>query len=988
MQNDPAKLSIYTIPASLPFVDSLASGIRTQFGDIPDALSAATILLPTRRACRTLRDAFLRDSGGTPVLLPRLLPLGDLDEDELLIGLSGLKGTDAGFGGEAAISISSAISGMRRQLLLTRLILAQKDTAITPDQAARLAHELAQLLDQVHTERGSFDQLQDLVPEDFASHWQVTLDFLEVITDVWPNFLAAEGSLDPADRRNRLLEARAQLWQNAPPCDMVIAAGSTGSIPATADLLSVIARLPRGEVILPGLDLTTGDSTWQLLDPTHPQFGMSQLLKQMGVSREEVAVWPYLSAKPTLSRELLINAALSPAAAPSSVPNLLSLDDALEGIDRIDCPGPREEATAIALAMREVLETPGQTAALVTPDRSLARRVTAELKRWRIDVDDSAGVPLAQTPTGVFLRLTANAVAEDLAPIALLALLKHPLAAAGYAPDTLRGLARGLETSILRGPRPSPGIAGLLDALPEGESELKVFLERLSEILAPLLTLPPDEELSLVAITRRHVHCAEALAATDCIPGHDRLWAGDAGEQSARFIAEILETGDAVDVLPDRFAALFGTLMEGRVVRPRFGAHPRLAIWGPMEARLQSANLLVLGGLNEGTWPVETPASPWMSRPMTAAFGLPLPERRIGLSAHDFVQGLSSRTVLLTRAERIDGTPTVPCRWLRRIDNLLARLGRTAGLTRSTRWLDWVDAVDRPTAPVNVAAPRPTPPAEARPSQLSVTQVESLIRDPYAIYAKHILALRPLDPIDSDPSVADRGTIIHGILDQFISSHPEDLPPNAEQTLLEIGRQHFDAYMSRPGIRAFWWPRFQRIAAWFIENERRRRKAGWRTVATETDGVRIFDGLRMSFTLKARADRIDARTDLGLAIIDYKTGQPPTDKQVAAGLTPQLPLEAAIAEAGGFKAARGYTVENLIYMRLSGGRYPGQERAVKLDLETTVTDAVNGLTRLIHKYEDPNTPYLSQPRPMFAGRFGDYDHLARLREWRGRRGKS
>ncbi len=951
---------------------------------MPDALSAATILLPTRRACRTLRDAFLRDSGGTPVLLPRLLPLGDLNEDEILIGLSGFNSIDAGLGGEAAMSIPTAISSMRRQLLLTRLILAQPDTSTTPDQAARLALDLAQLLDQVHTERGSFNYLQDLVPDDFAHHWQVTLDFLKVITDVWPNLLAAEGCLDPADRRNRLLEAQARLWQNSPPRDLIIAAGSTGSIPATADLLSVIARLPRGEVILPGLDLTMVDATWQALDPPHPQFGMAQLLKQMGVSRAEVPLWPHLNAKPTNSREHFISAALSPAAAPSSVPSSNSLDEALDGINRIDCPGPREEATTIALTMREVLETPGKTAALITPDRNLARRVTTELKRWRIDVDDSAGLPLAKTLPGVFLRLTANAVAEDLAPIAVLALLKHPLAAVGYAPDTCRRLARRLEISILRGPRPGPGIAGLLEALPEGEPDLKIFLERLSEILTPMLALPPDEEISLVTITRHHVHCTEALAATDSVSGRERLWTGDAGEHAAEFIAEILETGDAIDLSLARFAALFETLMMGRVVRPRYGSHPRLSILGPMEARLQSADLLVLGGLNEGTWPAETPVSPWMSRPMTAEFGLPLPERRVGLSAHDFVQGLSSPTVMLTRAERIEGTPTVPCRWLRRIDNLLARLGRTSGLGRPTPWLDWVDALDRPTATVNAAAPRPTPPVKARPSQLSVTQVEILIRDPYAIYARHILALRPLDPIDSDPGAADRGTIIHGILDEFIASHPKNLPPEAQKSLLDIGRKHFDAHMSRPGIRAFWWPRFQRIAAWFIDNERQRREAGWRTIATEADGMRTLDGLQTPFTLKARADRIDARTDMGLAIIDYKTGQPPSDKQVAAGLTPQLPLEAAIAKAGGFAATQGYTVANMTYMRLSGGRYPGQELAINLDVEITMTDAVKGLTRLINKYEDPNMPYLSQPRPMFAGGFGDYDHLARLREWRGR----
>jgi len=985
MTTDPDRPSVYTIPAGRPFVDSLAAGIRAQMGDAPDALTQVTVLLPTRRACRALRDAFLRGGGGKPVLLPRLLPLGDLDEDELLIGGAAVGGEEAGLAGDGSLSIPPAVPGLRRQLLLTRLILAGPETTATPDQAARLARELARLLDQVHTERLDFANLADLVPEEFAAHWQLTLEFLSILTDLWPDLLAAEGSLDPADRRNRLLETRARLWRNAPPPGPVIAAGSTGSIPATADLLNVIAGLPQGAVILPGLDRDADDATWAHLEPGHPQFGMAQLIAHMDMARADVALWPDDGGPATpAARAAFLNAALTPAAVAVPPTPVADLEAALNGITRIDCPGTREEAAAIALLMRRTLDTPGRTAALVTPDRVLARRVSAELKRWEIDVDDSAGQPLAQTPPGAFLRLIAEAAITDLAPVALLALLKHPIAAAGHAPATLRRLARRLEMAVLRGPRPAGGADGLRQALGAGEPELSALVGRLEDLLAPLLDLAPQEPYSMGDLIRAHVAAAEAMAATDTAGGAGVLWAGEAGEAAALFAGELMEWGADMALTPDRYPALFETLMAGRVVRPRYGTHPRLAVWGPLEARLQSADLLILGGLNEGTWPPETPASPWMSRPMMATFGLPLPERRIGLAAHDFVQGFSAPAVVLTRAERVDGTPTVPCRWLRRVDNLLARIDPTLRLHAAEPWLDWVEALDRPDRAAAVRPPRPAPPAEARPTSLSVTQIETLVRDPYAVYARHILSLKPLDPLDADPGAAERGSIIHDILDVFIAAHPDALPDDAERRLREIGVQHFDAHLSQPGIRAFWWPRFERIAAWFVANEQARRDGGWRTLATEVTGRRTFEGLRGDFVLTARADRIDRRDDVGLSIIDYKTGQPPTDKQVNAGLAPQLPLEAAIAEAGGFDHVAAQSVANLTYMRLSGGRQPGQERAVKLDMTEVVGDAVNGLGRLIHKYEDPATPYLSQPRPMFVGRFGGYDHLARVKEWRGR----
>lgn len=425
--------------------------------------------------------------------------------------------------------------------------------------------------------------------------------------------------------------------------------------------------------------------------------------------------------------------------------------------------------------------------------------------------------------------------------------------------------------------------------------------------------------------------------------------------------------------------------MMGRVVRPRFGTHPRLFIWGLLEARLQRTDLIILGSLNEGTWPPEAQANPWMSRPMMEAFGLPLPERHVGLTAHDFVQALGAPEVVLTRAERVGGTPTVPSRWLRRMDNLLERLGLSLALQPADPWLDWVGALDRPGAPRPAPPPRPTPPADARPNQLSVTRIETLVRDPYAIYAGNILKLRTLDPLQADPGAAERGSIVHDALDRFIKAFPDDLPADAERQLLEIGNEVFQSHLTRPGVRALWWPRFQRIAQWFVTNERRRREQGFRTVSTETTGKLEIDGFGQQFTITARADRIDYRADVGYAVIDYKTGAPPTAKQVEAGWNPQLPLEAAMVEAGNFPDLDPAPTAQLVYMRLSGGRQPGEERVLKVNVPDVVSETVVGVTKLVQKFEDPATPYLSQPRPQFLNRFGDYDHLARVKEWRGRR---
>jgi len=972
---------VYTIAPGTPFADALALGIVKTVGDAPEALSAVTVLLPTRRACRTLREAFLRLGEGKPMLLPRMTPLGDVDEDELALTAFEEPSSDA------ALMIPPAISGLRRQMLLARLIMAIPGEARTPDQAIRLAAELARLLDQIHTERLDFSDLKTLVPDTYATHWQITLDFLKILVDAWPQVLEAEGAIDPADRRNQLLAAQVEQWQAAPPEAPVIAAGSTGSIPATADLLGAVARLPRGALVLPGFDIEMDEESRAALAPTHPQFGMNRLLQTIHVSPAEVQPWAdtpevhQTVLKARQERAKLMAETMRPSETGEAWRSAKLDESALDGLFRIDCPTPKEEAGAIALMAREILETPGQTAALITPDRTLARRVAAELKRWDIEIDDSAGQPLTKTPSGTFLRLSAKLAANTFAPLDLLATLKHPKAAIGYSPVELRHLVRQLEIQALRGPRPAAGLAGLKLALPEGAGTLAGLITRLEAVGTEFEALMERGDVEPKDLVRAHIAFAEKLAASNEQGGSDRLWNGEDGEQAGQFMASLMEAVEGLPPMAGRlYPEMLESLMEGQVVRPRYGGHPRLAIWGLLEARLQSADLIILGGLNEGTWPPETQASPWMSRPMMNDFGLPTPERRIGLTAHDFAQAICGEKVVVTRSDRAEGAPTVPSRWLMRLDTLLKGTGLNQSIPTNDRHLNWLTALDAPLKVAPTERPAPKPPLDARPRELSVTQIETWMRDPYALYARHILKLYALDALDSDPGAADYGTLIHDSLDAFCTKHPKAMPSDALDQLLEIGREKFSPLLAKPGVWAFWWPRFERITEWFIEVEAARRP-DLSATHTEIWGRLKINAKAGEFTVKAKADRIDQMADGSYSIIDYKTGSPPSQKEVAAGFAPQLPLEAAILEGAGFKGIGSGSVSNLEYWQLKGSTPVGKiSKAAKEPIEVIKT-ALEGLQGLIADFDNPNTPYVSQPTPEMASKYSDYEHLARIKEW-------
>jgi len=972
-------------------VDCLAKELLQRHGDDLQAFAGITILTTTRRAARALQNAFLRETEGRPLLLPAMRPLGDVDEDELALeGDLALAGDQSG-----ALDLPPAIEPLRRQLLLSRLIDQKEPGKHDFAQSAGLALELARLLDQVQTEGLDLKDLHSLVPDEYAAHWQVTLDFLQIISDVWPPLLEAEGAIDPARRRDLLIRQQIDEWRQSPPAGPVYAVGSTGSIPATADLLHLVATLPKGCVILPGLDRHLEDAAWELLaeEPTHPQYGLSRLLDKMGLARADVPDIENNAARTCpVERARFLSGAMRPAQttdqwqqadAPSA--------GAMGALSQITCSGAQEEAQVIALALRETLNHPTKTAVLVTPDRDLSRRVSAELRRWDIDVDDSAGASLDQSPPGVFLRLTARMIAEKFDPVVTLAALKHPYAALGYPRARFRAFVRAFELLVLRGPRPAAGLEGLkvafegrcaADTAGLADPDLQDWFAAFCALAAPFADLGAATEVPLEIYLKAHIRFAEGLsqAQDDAAPA---LWGGAFGESAAAFVSELLRACDvAGSVRPGSWPDLLDRLMVGRMVRSRYGQHPRLQIWGPIEGRLQRADLMILGGLNKGIWPPEQGNDPWMSRPMRKDFKLPLPEKKIGLSAHDFQQAFCASEVILTRAEKVDGTPTVPSRWLLRLETVLKKSGQSLEGANSARWLHWQELLDRPDAVAPVSAPRPTPPLKARPRRLSVTRIEKWIRDPYSIFADAILGLRPLKEIGESPGAAEKGTFIHKALECFVARYPGPLPEDALEQLLAEGRVAFGDLMSYPAVWAFWWPRFVRIASWFIEFERDRRTC-FKPVLLEEKGVLEIAAPMGKFQLSGTADRIDRNQAGELSIIDYKTGALPSAKQVEAGMSPQLALEAAMLERGAFDNVPTGSVIELLYIRLNGGDPAGEARAAsrKMSVEELAGAAFEGLQRLIAQFDREATPYLPRPRSDFIDPYNDYEHLSRLKEW-------
>lgn len=986
--------AVFNIRAGEDFGKTLAQVLLQETKDRPHELVRYRILLPTRRACRVLRECFLNLSDGKPMLLPQMTPLGDVEEEDLSLMMFGSGG---GF-----LDIPQSISPMKRQLLLAQLIWKMPDFVQGADFALELAADLGVLLDRITTEDLDIRDLHKIVPDDFAAHWQITLKFLNIISEVWPAILQEMNVIDVATRRRMLIHALADHWQNNPPDAPVIAAGSTGSIPATARLLRVIASLPSGRLVLPGLDDVMDDKSWNVITESHPQWGLKTLLHNINVNRDQVKALGDESGESP--RRILASELMRPAATTDHWKDFTKnrpLSTLLDGVEYYPCTTQQEEAQIISLMLRETLEQRDKVAALITPDRGLARRVQAECRRWGIELDDSAGKGLTTTQAGLFLILTANAVESGYDPVALLAMLKHPLCRMGYEREIYENLLAQTESVFLRARNPVQGFDDLMArAKNSGNAALENFVTDVFSTVEPLLSLAgKGREHDFPAIMTTHIRMTEQCARCDGASGAENIWKGDDGEAAALFLSELSLHGGLLGAMDYRnYIGVLERLMGKVTVRSPYGSHPRLLLLGQLEARLTCADLIIMGGLNEGTWPASASHDPWMSRQMKKNFGLPADEKSIGLAAHDFVQGFCAKKIVLTRAGRVEGAPTVPSRWLQRLDTVMRSGGSSLETLAIRPLIRWAHEMDTPTEIRPCSRPAPCPPVSVRPAGVSITKIENWVKDPYAIYARYVLNLQKTNPLQRKVDAAFKGDILHKVLDRFVKTYPLDLPDGACARLLSIGQDILHAYPAQKEELKYWWPRFVRMAEWFVAHEKEWRKDA-KFLCSEVKGHLDLTTNGRSFRLYGIADRID-RMHGGYALIDYKSGGSYTKGALSSGSLPQLPLEAMIVARGVFGTKSFFGQEdvghgeaatqkiqngNTVYMgywKITGGRKAGELIELRENLDETIRTVEQGLQQFLDTfYGEHPAAFLALPNPANVPHFNDYEHLERVKEW-------
>ncbi|MBE2276594.1 MAG: double-strand break repair protein AddB [Rhodobacteraceae bacterium] len=953
---------VFALPPGADFPARLAGGLVRRLGSAPpEALARVTLYLNTQRMRRRLREAFLARGA---LLLPRLRLVTELAEDPFS-------------GGRPAISAL----GRRLELavLVDRLLTARPDLA--PRSALYgLADSLAALMDELRAEGVAPKVLSQLDMAGHAAHWGRSQRFLALVEQ----FFDPAVSPDAEARLRAATEAQVAAWEAMPPGGPVIVAGSTGSRGTTALLMRAVARLPQGALVLPGFDSTLPDPVWQAMDvgtgqEDHPQYRYRRLTQALGIAPGAVRDWDSAPA-PDPARNALVSLALRPAPVTdqwiAEGPALGDLAQATSGLTLIEAPTPRAEAQAIALRLRQAVED-GQSAALITPDRELTRRVTAALDRWRLVPDDSAGQPLIHAPPGRLLRLVARAMGRRLMPDEILALLKHPLAFTGGERGPHLLLTRELELHLRRHGPAFPDVAALTAwATARQEPLAALWAERLGAVLSAL-ALPGGA--ALADLVARHRTLAEALARGTGEEGTGELWLQAAGGEALAAMEELAREAPAGFILsPGDYSALLDGVLSRGQVREALVADARVQILGPQEARVLGADLVILAGLNEGVWPAQPAPDPWLNRRMRIEAGLLLPERRIGLSAHDFQMAAGAPRVVLSRARRDAEAETVPARWLNRLTNLLDGLAAGDGPAalaamrdRGTRLLRQAAALERPQPAPRVRRPSPRPPLHLRPARLSLTEVERLIRDPYAIYARHVLRL---DPLPAARPLADarlRGEVLHRVPEAFLRKAVPLDPAAAATLLMRIADEILARDVPWPATRAIWRARMADLARPFAESVI---EGGGTAVSLERKYAVEVPGL--DFTLVGKPDRIDLMADGRIRIVDYKTGAPPSKPQQKA-FAKQLHLAAVMAHLGAFPEVGPQTEASIAYVQLKRDL-----KEIAADLTSDEIAAVlDEFRRLVLAYRDPGRGYTSRRAMVEMATTGDYDDLARHGEW-------
>ena len=966
---------IYNINAQKSLVDVLAERFFSLYKDKPEKLAEVLFLMPSRRACRNLKEAFVRQNGRAPTILPQIRPIADEDEDEIYLS------DDTEF----SFNLKPAVPPFYRTLVLTKMIMQTPKFwglgDISTIQAYALAQNLAELFDLTVENDLNFDNITNIVREEYAEHWQQILQLLTIITKHWPKILSEEGYMDSSTRKKDLLEEQIKIWQQNPPINKIVLAGTTAGFPILRELVKTVSDFENSEVFLYGIDFYLSDEEWNEITENHPQFELKMLLDYLHLKRSDVI---NLEKQNISVKQRFVSEIMRPAATTSEWQKIVHnkfLDSDFNYLKIINCDDLRQEAYAIALIMREALEKPHETVALVTTDRNLARRTVAELKRWNIIADDSAGQPLHLSPIGIYLRLIINVLEQDFSGVSLLALLKHPFTKCNLPADKYKIAVYHIEQKWRNDKTVS-------DLLPEEKN----LLEYLYSAIKPLNDLYFAPQLNFAQMFETHIKVAEKLADTPQKSGDKIIWRKEAGMAMAKFVAQFSAQAQILGNIPSNdYAKMLTAILSEHSVRVQFGQHPRIKILGPIEARLQHFNTTIIGEVNEGKWPEAPKADMWMSRPMKTEFGMPLPERAIGISASDFAHLLHGEKVYITRAEKDGGTPTTKSRWLMRLETVLAAnyadfpekdIKTAYAFIYDKKYKNWAKNLERSGAEEiaenKLIPPAPRPPLYARPRELAAGKFSEWMENPYSIFARYILRLYPLDKLDKTLDSVDYGNLIHDMLFEFNNHYREEYPPKEEaiRELENIAQKLLIERSVSPETSAFWKPNITKAINWIADTEKNHRPEV-KLLHNEVNGYTFYNSTGGKFIIKARADRVEETKDGKINIVDYKTGKIPSKASVKSGYSPQLSVEALIAEDGGFSSLKKAQTNKISYWKIGDVVVDFSEE----ESAEAIKNTEKRIKNLIEAFDDENTPYYSHPNPAKSPANSDYEHLSRYREW-------
>jgi len=678
--------AIYTIPPDQPFLKALVQKIIEETKGDPLKLSDYTIVLPTRDACDAFKEIFNELSDQEFAILPNLVTPSDMDSHT-----TSLRFSERPALAQKIENIPKSVSALERQIHLAKSIMKQPDVAPSFTKAFKLAGELGRFLDDIDRQEKNVSDIANLVSDKHKKQWQKTVGFLESVLGDWDKHLKDNNLTNPEIRRRSVIEAYTDYLKQNKTKKPVLIAGFNAADPALARLFQAVGDLPAGKIILPALHKTIDEESWNALEETHPQYSLKKILGLFGVERQQVEDWPrYIPKEGTsfsrvrntvvtgAARRRLLTESLRPAVTAEqwskldpvvSTPKQAANRNrktgtarikkarsnyidakALTGMDLVTCGTSQEEASVIALKMREVLEVEGRTATLVTSDRTLARRVSARLRYWQIEVPDSAGQELNNTRVGTLFSLTAAMAHENLAPIPLLECLKHPLVSLGDGEREFRQKIYALEDYMLRGPRPSGGFKGLKQGLKSAFNEKsrrrprnKKMLQKEYTKLNKWLTSFEKEAKGFVNLMRlkkpqsfenilkAHIEFVEKMAEPAPDAETPNIWRTADGRSMSNFLKRVLKTAkDVPDMTGADYTAFLNTLMSGTKAKNTHNAHPYLKILSPAQARLIKPDIMIIGGLNEGVWPPKPAENMWMSTEMMRDMGLETTDQQMG----------------------------------------------------------------------------------------------------------------------------------------------------------------------------------------------------------------------------------------------------------------------------------------------------------------------------------------------------------------------